>query len=100
MQPRYHGGDFCLTPLYHEVGLVEVDFSAQCSADKVIVRGENECTCCSDLKRELKVIQDELSLAKLIIKLLQTEGSTNEHAGYGTIERAGYGTIEQQNLRI
>jgi hypothetical protein len=41
-----------------------------------------------NLKRELKEIQEELSSAKLIINLLQTEGSTNELQ-----------VREQQNLR-
>jgi len=31
-------------------------------------------------------IQEELSSAKLIIELLQKEGSEKEHEGYGTIE--------------
>jgi hypothetical protein len=38
------------------------------------------------LKRELKEVQEELISAKLIMELLQTEGSTNDHVGYGTIE--------------
>jgi NADPH-dependent glutamate synthase beta subunit-like oxidoreductase len=78
-------------------GRVEVDFSAQCSADKIIVRGVNECTCCLNPKRELKEIQEELSSAKLIIKLLQTEGSTNEHVGYGTIEPRNLIKSNRQN---
>ena len=45
-----------------------------------------ESKCCLNLKRELKEIQEKLSSAKLIIKLLQTEGNTNEHVGYGTTE--------------
>jgi hypothetical protein len=47
----------------------------------------------------LKEIQEELSSAKLIIKLLQTEGSTNEHAGYGTIEPRNLIQSNEQNTR-
>jgi hypothetical protein len=65
---------------------VEVDFSAQCLADKVIISGVSECKCCLNLKRELKEVQEELSSAKLIIELLQTEGSANDHVGYRTKE--------------
>jgi hypothetical protein len=65
---------------------VEVDFSAQRLADKIIISGVSECKCCLNLKREIKEIQEGLSSAKLIIKLLQTEGSANEHVGYGTNE--------------
>jgi hypothetical protein len=64
----------------------EVDFSAQCLADKIIISGVSECKCCLNLKRELKEIQEELSSAKLIIELLQIEGSANERVGYGTTE--------------
>jgi len=64
---------------------VEVDFSAQCLADKII-SGVTECKCCLNLKRELKEIQEEISSAKLIIDLLQKEGGAKEHEGYGTIE--------------
>ena len=67
-------------------GLMEVDFSAQWLADKIMISGVNECKCCLNLKRELKEIQEELSSSKLTIKLLQTEDSTNEHVGHGTIE--------------
>jgi len=68
-------------------GQVEVDFSAQCLTDKIIIiSGVSKCKCCLDMKRELKEIQEELRSAKLIIKLLQTEGNANEHVGYGTIE--------------
>jgi hypothetical protein len=67
-------------------GGMEVDFSAQCLADKVIISGVSECKCCLNLKRELKEIRGELSSAKLIIELLQTEGSANERVGYGTTE--------------
>jgi hypothetical protein len=67
-------------------GRVEVDFIAQCLADKIMIRGVNECKCCLNLKRELKKIQEELNRAKLIIKLLKTEDCTNEHVGYGTTE--------------
>ena len=67
-------------------GQVEVDFSAQCLTDKIIISGVSECKCCLDTKRELKGIQEELSSAKLIIKLLQTEGNANEYVRYVTIE--------------
>ena len=67
-------------------GQVEVDFSAQFLTDKIIISGTSECTCCLDMKRELKEIQEELSSAKLIIKLLHTEGNANEHVGCGTTE--------------
>ena len=51
-----------------------------------MISGVNECKCCLNLERELKEIQEELRSAKLIIKLLQTEGDANEHVGYGTTE--------------
>jgi thioredoxin-related protein len=51
-----------------------------------MISGVNECKCCLNLKRELKEIQEELISAKLIIKLLQTEDSANEHVGCGTTE--------------
>jgi hypothetical protein len=53
---------------------------------KTQVAPDLECKCCSKLKRELIEIQEELSSATLIIELLQTEGSTKERVGYGTIE--------------
>jgi hypothetical protein len=58
-------------------GRVEVDFNPQCRTVKMMISGVNECKCCLNLKRELKEIQEELSAAKLIIKLLQTEDSAN-----------------------
>jgi hypothetical protein len=48
---------------------VEVDFSAQCLADKVIISSVSECKCCLNLKRELNEVQEELSSAKLIMEL-------------------------------
>ena len=39
-----------------------------------------------NLKKKLKEIQEKLRSAKLIIKLLQTEGNANEHVGYRTIQ--------------
>jgi len=65
---------------------MEVDFSAQCLVEKIIITGVSECKCCLNLKRELKEIQEELNSAKFIIELLQTEGSTKECVGYGTKE--------------
>jgi hypothetical protein len=66
---------------------VEVDFSAHCLMDKIIlISGVGEFKCCLNLKRELKEMQEKLSSAKLIIKLLQKKGSTNEHVGYGKTE--------------
>jgi hypothetical protein len=38
-------------------GRVEVGFSAQWLADKIVISGVNECKCCFNLKRELKQIQ-------------------------------------------
>jgi len=35
-------------------GRVEVDFSAQYLADKIMISGVNECKCSLNLKRELK----------------------------------------------
>jgi hypothetical protein len=46
----------------------------------------NESKCYSSVKRGLIEIQEELSSPKLIITVLQTEVSKNEHVGYGTIE--------------
>jgi hypothetical protein len=65
---------------------VEVDFNAQCLADKITISSVSECKCCLNLKRELKEIQEELSSAKIIIELLQKEDGAKEHKGYGTIE--------------
>jgi len=51
-------------------GEVEVDFNAQCLADKITISGVSECKCSLHLKREIEEIQEELSSAKLIIELL------------------------------
>jgi len=63
--------------------LAEVDFNAQCSANKLIVSDVSECKCCLYLKQELKEMQEELSSTKLIIKLLQTEGDTHNNLNPG-----------------
>jgi hypothetical protein len=49
-----------------EDGQVEDDFNAQCLVDKIAIRGVSDCTCCLNLKTELKEIQEELSSVKLI----------------------------------
>ena len=72
--------------VYNSDDQVEVDFNAQCLADKITIIGVSESKCCLNLKRELKEIQEELSSAKLIIELLQKEDGAKEHKGYGTIE--------------
>ena len=65
---------------------VEGEFSAHCLTEKVMISDVNECKCRLILKREIKEIQEELISAKLIITLLQTEVSKNEHVGYETKE--------------
>jgi hypothetical protein len=51
-------------------GQIESDFSVLCFNDKARISNVSECTCCINIKKELKELQDELSSAKLIIKLL------------------------------
>jgi hypothetical protein len=68
------------------VGQVESDFSALCFDDKARISDVSECKCCINIKKELKELQDELSSAKLIIKLLQSESNPTECASYRTIE--------------
>ena len=75
-----------------------LDFSAQCLADKIMISGVNECKCCLNLKKELKEIQQELSSAKLIIKLAQTEDGANENIGYGTTEPRD--SIQSNELKV
>jgi hypothetical protein len=53
-------------------GQVVVDFSAQCLADT-----RCEWKCFLTWKENSKEIQEELSSAKLIIKLEPTEGNAN-----------------------
>jgi hypothetical protein len=56
-------------------GRVESDFSAKRLDDKLITSGTSECQCCLNMRRNLKEMREELSSAKLIINLLQTEGN-------------------------
>ena len=58
------------------ISLVESDFSALCFDNKLRISGVNECKCCINMKKELKELQDELSSAKLIIKLLHSESNS------------------------
>jgi hypothetical protein len=67
------------------VGQIESDFSALCFDDEA--RSDvSECKCCIKKKKKLKELQDELSSAKRIIKLLQSENNPPECASYRTIE--------------
>ena len=68
------------------VGRVQSGFRGLCSDDKTKISGVSECKYCINMKKELKELQDELSSAKLIIKLLQSESNSSECAGYRTIE--------------
>jgi len=67
-------------------GHAGVTFNAQDLEDKRTLSSVSECKCCSNLKRELKELQQELSSAKLIIELLQQEDGAKEHERYGFIE--------------
>jgi hypothetical protein len=71
-------------------GQVESDFGALSFDHKTRISDVSECKCCINMKKELKVLQDELSSASLIIKLLQSENNI--------IERTSYRTIEPRNL--
>jgi hypothetical protein len=53
----------------------ESDFSPKSLDGKVIINGVSECECCLNMKKELKEMQEELCSARLIIRLLQTEGN-------------------------
>ena len=68
------------------VGQVESNFSALCYDNKTRISDVSKCKCCINLKKELKELQDELSSAKLIIKLLQSESNLTECASYRTME--------------
>ena len=67
-------------------GQVESEFSALCFDHTTRIRDVSECKCCINMKKELKELQDELSSANLIIKLLQSENHPTERASYRTIE--------------
>lgn len=51
------------------------DFRPKCLNDKLIINGVSECESCLSMKRELQEMHEELCSARLIIKLLQTEGN-------------------------
>ena len=68
------------------VGQVESDFSALSFDDKTRISDVSECKCCINMKKELKELRVELSSAKLIIKLLQSESNSTGCASYRTIE--------------
>jgi hypothetical protein len=72
------------------VGQVERDFSALRFDDKARISDVSECKCCINFKKEL---QDELSSAKLIIKLLQSEINPSECATYRTIEPRNFNSV-------
>jgi hypothetical protein len=65
---------------------IESDFSALCFNDEARRSDVSECKCCINIKKELKELQDELSSAELIIKLLQSENNPPECASYRKIE--------------
>ena len=67
-------------------GKNESDFSALCFGEKTRLRDVSECKYCINMEKELKELQEELSSAKLIIKLLQSESNPTECASYNTIE--------------
>jgi len=67
-------------------GKDERDFSALCFGEKTSLRDVSECKYCINMEKELKELQEALSSAKLIIKLLQSESNPTKCASYNTIE--------------
>ena len=67
-------------------GKDEGEFSALFFGDKTRLRDVSECKFCINLGKELKELREELSSAKLIINLLQSENNPTECASYNTTE--------------
>jgi hypothetical protein len=61
-------------------------FSALCFGEKTRLWDMSEFKYCINMEKELKELQEELSSAKLVIKLLQSESNPTECASYNTIE--------------
>jgi len=55
--------------------VVDIEFNPKCFGDKVIINDKSECEFCFNITSELQILHEELSSARLIIKLLQTEGN-------------------------
>ena len=56
-------------------GKDESDSSALYFDNKPRLRDASECNYCTNMKKDLKELREELSSAKLIIKLLQSENN-------------------------
>jgi hypothetical protein len=54
---------------------VESDPSSKCLDNNVRIKCVSDCESCLNIKRELQEMHEELRSARLIIKLLQTEGN-------------------------
>jgi len=70
--------------------VVQNEFSPKCFDEKVGLKNKSDYDLCLNLKREIQILHEEISSAKLIIKLLQTEGnpidsSTNQERNYDAI---------------
>ena len=57
------------------VSHMECVFNTKCLDDKLITVDESECKCCLNMKRVVEEMQEELSSARLIIRLLQADGN-------------------------
>ena len=55
--------------------LVDSEFRPKCFDEKVIINDKSESEFSFNMKSELQILREELSSARLIIKLLQTEGN-------------------------
>ena len=69
---------------------MQSEFSPKCFDEKVGLKNKSDCDFCLNLKREIQILHEKLSSAKLVIKLLQTEGNavdstTNQERNYDAI---------------
>jgi len=62
--------------------------------DKVIRNDPSECQFCLNMKRELQIMHEELKSARLIIKILQTEGNTVNTTIITTNQALNYDTSD------
>ena len=58
--------------------MVQTAFRSRCFDEKVGLVNNSDCNLCLNLKREIQILNEELSSAKLIIKLLQTDGNSTD----------------------
>ena len=58
--------------------VVQTEFRSRCVDEKVGLVNNSDYNLCLNLKREIQILIDELSSAKLILKLLQTEGNSTD----------------------